>query len=541
MVKRWNSIFIVVQVALFVFAAVMALMVELPWISSLGLVVLGFAAIAVQFAPNKWTALWKISWPCALVFLAGVFVRMHRSAIDAYFALLILSPALIFFITAQRAELGKTKWNALAVFLGFVGTALLVASAYLDNLPGRFAFALGIGVALLVFCRVAFKLKAASIQIVNTFILLLVIFPLGDFLMRIRTTPKLGYPQKYFSYEAARHNPAGFAYWSRCYEEQWLGVAHEIMVKGPSSFMPLKFRPDSHTMFFNSLITINHKGFRGPEIPDEKGNTYRIVALGESTTFGVTMNEGERPWPDVLEQMIRERLHLSRRVEVINAGVPSATLPGNVARLTNEILSLNPDLIISYHGINGFYLLNPDMPRIMGKRPPRYQPRPLKLLADFEYGIKLNRYKEQQIRKAAEKPSKAVPPMDSEYAKAYERLIQIADTNHIRLVLANYSMAVNAHSPPAVINFYGSAMPGVREEINANIEHTEIVNKMVKEHTNVYFINTQPVLDGKSENFIDLVHFTQGGRQKMAELMFAGISNILETELSTNSVAVKAN
>ena len=198
-------------------------------------------------------------------------------------------------------------------------------------------------------------------------------------------------------------------------------------------------------------------------------------------------------------------------------------------------------MIISYHGMNGFPMLNPDIPSIIGKRPPGYQPRPLKLLADFEYRIKLDRYKKEQIRRAAKKPSTSIPPMDSEYAKAYERLIQIADTNHIRLVLANYSMAVNTRSDPAIINFYSSAMAAVREDINANIAHTEIINALVKEHTNIFFVNTQPVLDGKSENFIDLMHFTQGGRQKMAELMFAGISNILESELSTNTVAAKTD
>lgn len=526
-----------VQVGLFAVAAFMAILAELPWLSCLSLGVLGFAAIAVQIAPDKWTALRKLAWPCALVFLAGVLARMHNSAVDDYFAFLIFPIALIFFITARGAELGKAKWNALAVFLGFVGTAVLLAGAYLANLPGIFALALGIGVVLLICCRRAFKLNPFGIQVVNTFILLLVIFPAGDLLMRIRSAPQMGHPQKYYSYEAAKHNPAGFAYWTRSSEEQWLRFSREVMTRGPNSSMPLKFRPGTNGMYFDSLISINHKGFRGPEIPDEKGDTYRIVALGESTTFGVTINKDERPWPELLEQMTRERLHLARPVEVINAGVPAAALPGNIDRLTNEILSLKPDMIISYHGFNGFYLLNPNLPGIIANRPPGYQPRPLKLLADFEYGLRLNRYKEQQIRRAAKKPFKAVPPMDSKYARAYERLIQIADTNHIRLVLANYSMAVNARSDPAVIDFYGSALPGVREAINANVAHTEIINELVKEHTNVCFVNTQPALDGKHQYFIDLMHFTQNGRQKMAELMFTGISNVLQNDLSAGTAA----
>ena len=36
--------------------------------------------------------------------------------------------------------------------------------------------------------------------------------------------------------------------------------------------------------------------------------------------------------------------------------------------------------------------------------------------------------------------------------------------------------------------------------------------------------------DSEPEMFIDLAHFTQAGREQIAENIFAGIRNILETE-----------
>ena len=156
----------------------------------------------------------------------------------------------------------------------------------------------------------------------------------------------------------------------------------------------------------------------------------------------------------------------------------------------------------------------------------------MKLLADFEYGIKLNRYKKAVLLAAVHERGPSIPPMESAYAKGYRQLIEICETNHIRLVLANYSMAVNAASDPAIIRFYEQISPAVRDDIQANMAHSEIVGRLAKENPDVCFVDTHPVMDGRHEKFIDLVHFTQGGRQHMAEIFFAGIKKPLEEDLA---------
>ena len=60
-------------------------------------------------------------------------------------------------------------------------------------------------------------------------------------------------------------------------------------------------------------------GFRGPEIAAEKGDRFRIVALGESQTFGPTLRDGEKPWPERLQDLFSSAA-CSRPIEVINAG-----------------------------------------------------------------------------------------------------------------------------------------------------------------------------------------------------------------------------
>ena len=264
----------------------------------------------------------------------------------------------------------------------------------------------------------------------------------------------------------------------------------------------------------------------------EQGGIYRIVALGESTTFGITLDADDRPWPELLEEMIRTRLKLPRRVEVINAGLPGYHLKHNLYRLPREILPLKPDMIISYHGHNGFYMLDAAIPRASGKPPPVYRERPLRLLADSEYRVKLLCYKALRHARTAPVPAPS-NPMETAYARGYHELVEIARTNQIRLVLANYSMAVNAQSPPELVEFYRLHWPTVFREIKVNELHSRIVREIASHHPEVCFVDTHPHLDGEDNKFIDLVHFTQEGRRQMAETMFAGIKSLLMRDVTT--------
>jgi hypothetical protein len=228
--------------------------------------------------------------------------------------------------------------------------------------------------------------------------------------------------------------------------------------------------------------------------------------------------------------MIEKRIQPRRPVEVINAGVPTYTLQHNLGRMAGEILPLNPDMIIAYHGYNGFYLLDNSLPPVVGDKPPMYWERPLRLLADGEHQLKMLLYRSKHSRSRV-RPAIPADPMQSQYAHAYESLIQIARTNHIRLALGNFSMAVNSRSDRAVKEFYRSRFPRVYEQIEANIVHSALVAELVRSHPEVCFVNTQSNLDGVDDKFIDLIHFAESGRQQLAESFFEGLREILEKEL----------
>jgi len=199
-----------------------------------------------------------------------------------------------------------------------------------------------------------------------------------------------------------------------------------------------------------------------------------------------------------------------------------------------DILPLKPDMIISYHGFNGFRFVDPSIPSVAGAAPPAYAQRALQLLGDAEFKFKTMLYNQRRAANQSQVSHLTTDPMTSEYARAYRQLIELAATNHIKLVLADFSMAVNRESDSKVVEFYRRGIPVAPSwAIGANEAHTTIVETLARENPQVCFVDTQPALDGKYDDYIDLVHFSEEGEHAMAETMFAGIKPVLEKELST--------
>ncbi len=103
--------------------------------------------------------------------------------------------------------------------------------------------------------------------------------------------------------------------------------------------------------YSNDRVQINSSGFRGDalHIPKPEGRV-RIFALGESTTYGI-FNKQDDTWPYLLEKQLRST-YPSSDLEVVNAGLVSATTAENLVRLLLRIMPLEPDILLVYHGYN---------------------------------------------------------------------------------------------------------------------------------------------------------------------------------------------
>ncbi len=104
-------------------------------------------------------------------------------------------------------------------------------------------------------------------------------------------------------------------------------------------------------------VHVNSLGFRGKEFASKKPEgTYRIAALGGSTTFGYypATSSDETAYPAVLERLLNEGKPntLVRRYEVINAGVPGYSLRSSLQNLASRLLYFDPDMVVVYHATN---------------------------------------------------------------------------------------------------------------------------------------------------------------------------------------------
>lgn len=113
-------------------------------------------------------------------------------------------------------------------------------------------------------------------------------------------------------------------------------------------------------------LKTNRLGLRGPEIPRRKGGEYRILSLGESTTFGYRVEAR-----DTYSAVVQRKLGSigGRPLRVINAGSPGYSLFQGATFLRRKGLDLKPDMVWLYFGRNDFlpvgYLADRDAIRMI--------------------------------------------------------------------------------------------------------------------------------------------------------------------------------
>jgi lysophospholipase L1-like esterase len=106
--------------------------------------------------------------------------------------------------------------------------------------------------------------------------------------------------------------------------------------------------PGVHVPFGNAPLPedpTNHAGFRGPEFTNKKpAGVYRIISVGDSTTFGVMV-----PEPQTYSRRLATALgETGRNVEVLNTGVPGTNIYAHRVLLAKHLLGFEPDLLILY-------------------------------------------------------------------------------------------------------------------------------------------------------------------------------------------------
>ncbi|HEX9170068.1 MAG TPA: acyltransferase family protein, partial [Roseiarcus sp.] len=411
---------------------------------------------------------------------------------------------------------------SVALALAALGAGILARNAFMANKPYAFYGLLlaTAGLALALTERAHPTSRVALAASARAFFLFALGLPFADALYRHSTglplTATIAQPT--YSYRAARANPAAFAVWWYYYLNEWIrndGIRSKIDAPDPQKKLPFILAPGSSGHMFDTTIRINNLGFRGPDIQRDKGEAFRIFALGESQTFGPTLRDGERPWPQLLQDLFDQHAECGRRVEVVNAGTEAYTLEDNLERMRRDILPLRPDLILSAHGMNG--LLAFGLRRVPEPDEPGVRPRASALIGRAVLTIERAAYDWRSRNSAEARPASPPPMSDAElmksrYAEAYRKLIALARENAVDIALADSTMAVNEGSPREVKDFYGAVFKPIDDIIAANAAHNRMV-RLLSQEERVPLIDTVQPLDGQWDDdlYLDIVHFTEAG------------------------------
>lgn len=116
-----------------------------------------------------------------------------------------------------------------------------------------------------------------------------------------------------------------------------------------SDLLPYDLTPGSEgalvTDEFETPVRINSRGYRDDEFESAKSGRFRILAIGDSFTFGYGCTADEA-YPNVIEARLNDALGPGR-VEVINAGFAACNYPDTYYLYLKERgLDLDPDLIL---------------------------------------------------------------------------------------------------------------------------------------------------------------------------------------------------
>ena len=440
---------------------------------------------------------------------------------------------------APHGEPHRFRPSLVGVALGLAGVAagVLARNAFMADKPYVF-YPLLIATTLLVLALVerARPLSTGTIAVAaRAFLLFALVLPFADALHRRSTGLPLvaTVAQPTYSYRAAHANPTAFATWWFYYLNEWIwkdGIRAAIDAPDPQKKLPFVQVPGSSGRMFDTTIHINNLGFRGPDIAPDKGNAFRIVALGELQTFGPTLRDGEKPWPDLLQDEFDQHASCGRRIQIINGGTEAYTIEDNLERMRRDIGALKPDLIVSTHGMNGFFF---GLRRVPEPNEPGVRPRASALIARASLTIERAAHDWRDRNSARARLAEPPPMTDAElmktrYAEDYRKLIALSRENGADIALADLTMAVNQSSPREVKDFYGAVFKPIDDIISANEAHNRMV-KLIAREDGLPLIDMAAGVDGiwDDDLYLDIVHFTERGNERVAKLMFKALLPIL--------------
>ena len=127
-----------------------------------------------------------------------------------------------------------------------------------------------------------------------------------------------------------------------------------LHIRSQNKRLVYELRPNAEVFVerFNRTVRTNSHGFRDYEFTTAKqAGVFRIIAVGDSVTFGWQQEVGET-YPKLLEEMLNREVGARHRFEVYNMGVGGYNSEQEAELVRAKGLQFNPDLILVGYVLN---------------------------------------------------------------------------------------------------------------------------------------------------------------------------------------------
>ncbi len=270
-------------------------------------------------------------------------------------------------------------------------------------------------------------------------------------------------------------------------------------------------------------------------------NTFRIICLGGSTTYGTGVENSDWSYPALLEAIFRTALDgCGRRVEVINAGMMGYHSWHSRIRAQTELDALSPDLYLVMDGVNDVASLQgvdsvADLEKERGLLTsligaPTAGPGPLARLSGILSRSALYRLARARVASLRGKRDYAALLRAFGYRDNLAALIQGRRDKGIATVVVNYPWSVRENLDAAAnLRRYPPAWEVSPETVDLyRFGRTAIAaaNKDLARAAGVAFVDPQPLLDAMVDRdgyyslYADPVHFTKRGNLLLAREIY---------------------
>lgn len=227
-------------------------------------------------------------------------------------------------------------------------------------------------------------------------------------------------------------------------------------------------------------VSTNELGLRNGPIR-EKGERFRILAVGDSTTFGDWVNDDET-WPSQLQAILDPD---ADSIEVVNAGVSGYSAFQGLTYLEEFGLNLDPDMVLACFGRNSERTWDgiSDYERAEA------------MASSAQVLVRLIR---QRNKSQAEQTGARPRLTQQEFVKTLTKMKELCASRGVILILV--------------------AWPTKHDLLSADATYLRLVHETGTQ-TGTPVVDLAPVAYGDVNSFFDFIHFNAQGCRMVAETL----------------------